>query len=183
MFHAEEWATVTLVPDPSFIAKTKLAEQGAGVLDMIKIKALTKELCPDDQEDRSLCPVRALRYYLKNTENIRGDRKKLFVSYKKGYDKEICMNTVSSWIKKTVVKAYEDSTDFDHRVTKVKAHQVRGMAASLALHSNASMEDIMTACSWKSPSTFARFYLKDIALQHQDVSYLGPVVAAGHICS
>jgi integrase len=182
ILHTEHWASVTILPDPNFVAKTQLNSKGAQALNMVTIKALTKDLGTDMQEDRSLCVVRALRYYLDQTESIRKGRKKLFIAHKKGYkeDQEIHMNTISGWIKKTILMAYESASEEDLQFSQVKAHQVRAMASSWALYSNASMEDIMTACSWRNASTFTRFYLKDLTLIRDRMHHLGPVVAAWH---
>ena len=85
ILHSEGWGSITILPDPSFVAKTQLNNCGAEVLNTVTIKALTKILGADMQEDRSLCAVRALRYYLKNTKDLRKQRKKLFIAYKKGF--------------------------------------------------------------------------------------------------
>lgn len=53
-----------------------------------------------------LCPVRALRIYLRKTKNFRRGRKRLFISYVKSYDKEICPSTTSRWIVDNVRFAY-----------------------------------------------------------------------------
>ena len=42
-----------------------------------------------------LCPVRALRIYLRRTRNFRKGRERLFISYVKSYEKEICPSTIS----------------------------------------------------------------------------------------
>ena len=44
----------------------------------------------------------------------------------------------------------------------LKAHDIRGVAASVAFKLNAYITEIMKAATWKSPSTFANFYLKDV---------------------
>ena len=131
------------------------------------------------QEDRSLCPVRAVRFYLDKTKELRVGRKKLFVAYKKGYgEKDIHPSTISSWLKETIIKTYETMSGEEQRLTGVKAHQVRGMAASWALYCNTSMESIMQACTWKAHNTFTQYYLKDLSLIRDEMYQLGPVVAA-----
>ena len=45
--------------------------------------------------DRSLCPVRALRYYLDRTSDLRQNKELVFVSFKKGFDKDISPTTIS----------------------------------------------------------------------------------------
>ena len=67
---------ITVEPDVNFVAKTQLNVKGAAALNTVTFKALTKELAPNMQEDRSLCVVRAIRYYVKATEGVRGERKK-----------------------------------------------------------------------------------------------------------
>ena len=42
-----------------------------------------------------LCPVRALCIYLRRTRNFRKGSERLFISYVKSYDKEICPSTIS----------------------------------------------------------------------------------------
>ena len=90
------------------------------------------------------------------------------------------MNTVSSWLKTTILLAYSSASQEDRQVTGIKAHQVRAMAASWALQNKASIEDIMKACSWKSANTFTSFYLKDLTLIRDKMYHLGPVVSASH---
>ena len=53
------------------------------------------------------CPVRALRYYLDRTSDLRQNKELVFVSFKKGFGKDISPATISSWIKQTVILCYE----------------------------------------------------------------------------
>ena len=105
----------------------------------VVIPALDKSL----KSDMSLCPVRALRYYLDRTSDIRQNKELVFVSFKKGFDKDISPATISSWIKETVILCYEL---FDHEALtlhQVKAHDVRVFAASKAFQSGISLEQIL----------------------------------------
>jgi integrase len=177
----EDWSEVTLFPDPRFIPKTKLAGQGAKAFAPLTLKSLSCQLGRDLKDDRSLCVVRALRFYLDKTKAIRKGRKRLFIAYKKGYTKDIVANTISGWIKRTVLLAYQLATPEQQQLTGVKAHDVRGMAASWALLKNVSLEDILTACSWKSHNTFTSYYLKDLTRIEEDLLKLGPVTTALHL--
>jgi hypothetical protein len=132
----------------------------------------------DLPQDRSLCVVRALKFYLDRTKDIRKNRKRLLIAYKKGHDRDIVTNTVSGWIKKTVTLCYSLSKQEDIQVTGVKAHDVRGLAASWALFKNVSINAIMEACSWKSHNTFTNFYLKDLTRMQNNLLKLGPVTSA-----
>jgi integrase len=178
VLYTEEWKSVTIVPDPSFIAKTQLVGRQP-VLDSVEVKSLSNFLGDDMGGDLTLCPVRALKMYLVRTRDIRKERTKLFISFKQGYSAEIHANTISSWLKKVIIMTHEESTDKDHRILGIKAHQVRGVAASWANLNNISMDDIMTNCSWKNHNTFTSYYLKDLALIRDDMHHLGPVMVPG----
>ena len=78
-----DWHKVSIVPSISFIAKNQLASQGAQCVAPVVIPALAHTLHEDLSDDRTLCPVRALRYYLDRTDPIRANRKLLFLSFKK----------------------------------------------------------------------------------------------------
>ena len=182
VLHTEGWRSVNLLPDTEFVAKTELGNKGSDAIKPITIPALITHVDTSMQEDRSLCPVRSIRYYLKETEQSRGERRKLFLAYKSGWDesKEIHANTISTWIKKVILMAYGNVSEEDKRLMKVTAHQVRGMAASWALQRNVALDSIMAACSWKSHNTFTQYYLKDLALICDEMYHLGPVVVAQH---
>ena len=68
----------------------------------VVIPALAPSLDRSLKGDRSLCPVRTLRYYLDRTSDLRQNKELVFVSFKKGFDKDISPATFSSWIKQTV---------------------------------------------------------------------------------
>ena len=44
----------------------------------------------------------------------------------------------------------------------VRAHSTRGMAASKALLSGVSLQEVCDAAGWSSPLTFVRFYSLDL---------------------
>ena len=58
-----------------------------------------------------------------------------FVSFKKGFDKDISSATISSCIKQTVILCYELSDQEALSLHQVKAHDVRAFAASKAFQS------------------------------------------------
>ena len=57
-----------------FISKNQLAREGPTSVALVVIPALAPSL-----EDRSLCPVRALRYYLDRTKDLRQGKELVFV--------------------------------------------------------------------------------------------------------
>ena len=147
----------------------------------VVIPALAPTLDRSLKSDRSLCPVRALCYYLDRTSDIRQNKELVFVSFKKGFDKDISPATIFSWSKQTVILCYELSDQEAHTLHQVKAHDVRAFTASKAFQSGVSLEQILPACHWKSHNTFTQFYLKDVAWADSELYHLSPVVAAQQI--
>ena len=137
--HKPQWKEVTISPSPAFLAKNQLASDGPDLLKPVVIPALKPFLSSDLTEDMTLCPVRALRYYLDRTNDLRRGKNLLFISFKEGFDKDIMRSTISSWIKQTVLLAYQSSNS-DSQDLHVKAHNVRFMSASLAFKGGASLE-------------------------------------------
>ena len=78
-----------LYPSPSFPFKNQLATEGPESVAPVVILALAPTLDISLKSDRSLCPVRALRYYLDRTSDLRQNKELVFVSFKKGFDKDI----------------------------------------------------------------------------------------------
>ena len=179
--HQADWSKVSLYPSPSFLAKNHLAKEGPECVAPVVIPALAPTLDKSLKEDRSLCPVRALRYYLDKTQDLRQGKELVFVSFKKGFIKDISPATISSWIKQTVILCYELSDQASLTLHQVKAHDVRAFAASKAFQGGISLDQILAACHWKSHNTFTQFYLKDVAWADSELFHLGPVVAAQQI--
>ena len=174
--HQADWSKVSLYPSPMFLAKNHLAKEGPECVAPVVIPALAPTLDKSLKEDRSLCPVRALRYYLDKTQDVRQGKELVFVSFKKGFTKDISPATISSWIKQTVILCYDLSDQESLTLHQVKAHDVRAFAASKAFQGDISLDQILAACHWKSHNTFTQFYLKDVAWADSELFHLGPVV-------
>ena len=70
--------------------------------------------------------------YLDRTSDLRQNKELVFVSFKKGFDKDISPATISSWIKQTVILCYELSDQEAHTLHQVKAHDVRALLLRLS---------------------------------------------------
>ena len=123
--HQSDWSKVSLYPSPSFLSKNQVAKEGPDSVAPGVITALAPTLDRFLKSDRSLCPVRALRYYVDRTSDLRQNKEVVFVSFTKGFDKDISPSTISSWIKQTVILCYELSDQEAHTLHQVKAHDVR----------------------------------------------------------
>ena len=124
-----------------------------------------------------LCPVRAMRLYLKRTLPLRsGQQGRLFLSTGRS-KKVVSKNTISFWLRETIRRAYEASGQ-ETNTLRVRAHEVRGIAPTLLFRRNFAVEQVLRAGVWKSQTTFSSFYLRDIAHKSLDTFHLGPIVAA-----
>ena len=144
------------------------------------IRSLNEILGPDDVEDRSLCPVRALRCYLERTEPIRKGRARLFISCNPNRTAEITRNALASWLRSTIQLAYRQA---GLSAQGSKPHEIRALAASFALYSNISIDKIVKGCYWATNSVFASHYLRRLSTTDvQGVFRFGPLVAAQSVC-
>ena len=180
--HQENWSQVSLYPSPSFLSKNELAREGPSCVAPVVIPALAPSLDKSLTEDKSLCLVRALRYYLDRTKDLRKDKDLIFVSFRKSFQKDIVPAIISSWIKQTVLLlCYQISDGEAQNLHQVSAHDVRAFAASKRFQGGVSLDQILSARHWKAHNTFTQFYLKDLAWADSELYHLGPVVAAQQI--
>ena len=124
--------------------------------------------------ERLLCPVQALGLYVvKSTERAKEDlQQKLFVLYPP--DIQLFATHFRRWVTETIRLTHENSSQTD--VPKIRAHDVRAEAASIAYYRNTPLTELCGLIGWKSSNVFVRHYLKDMAAdtELQDL----PMVAA-----
>jgi len=180
--HHHHWKSVTLQVIPSFIAKTQLRTSGGAALKPISIPALTS-LGPDMKEDRSLCPVRAIKIYLARTQHFRKGKLLLLMSVQRGRTGDIHKNTLSSWIRSLIRMVYQTAPADAIAMSNTKTHEIRAQAASLAFRGGIELEELLKAGTWKSQSTFLDFYMKDVSVTVDGLQRLGPVIAAQRVIS
>ena len=175
-----QWEKVALFPSSDFIAKNQLAREASQSVSPVTIPAWTTIVDRQFKEDRTLCPVWTLRYYLDRTKDLRVSWSLLFIS-KKGHTSDIRPATLSSWLKQTILLCYKQADQQALDLVQVKAHDIRAFAASKAFYGGVSVDQIMQACHWKAHNTFKNFYLKDLTWSDDNNLYPGPVVAAQQI--
>jgi integrase len=143
------------------------------------IPSLRPLLGRDDKEDYSTCPVRALKYYMKKSQDERGKRRRLFIPLKKK-ESEISRTELSFWMRNVILKAY--AAEKLAPPASINLHETRAIASTMALHSNCSLSDIMQGCFWKSQSVFSSHYLRDVEVVDKDeIMKMGPVVFAQRV--
>ena len=117
-----------------------------------------------------ICPVRALRYYLHKSQEVRkpGCNRLFVASVGRRTGEEVTIATISSWLRATIQRAY---IHMGREPPKVKAHSTRGMATSIALWRGASVSDICSAATWASDHVFGKHYKLDaLPLDAQSIS-------------
>ena len=115
------------------------------------------------EEERSLCPRRAVNVYRKRSELYRKtEEKRLFVTYGAGESqgKGASKKTLARWIVQTIQFAYTESNTEERRVSRIKAHSVRSAATTYALLKGVNIEHILQAADWASPTTFINHYFR-----------------------
>ena len=122
-------------------------------------------------EERRLCPVRMLKFYLDFTGSHRA-KSRLFRKCRG--EGEVTVHTISAWLK-VILYAYTHSTEVLEG--SVSGHDVRRMAASTAFAAGTRVQDILEAASWSSVTTFTTHYLRDVVQQLDGLYRLGPVIA------
>ena len=125
-----QWKKVALFPFSDFIAKNQLAREGSQSVSPVTIPALTTIVDRQFKEDKTLCPVRALRHYLDRTKDMRGSRSLPFISFKIGHPSDIRPATLSSWLKQTILLCYKQADQQALDLVQVTAHDIRAFAAS-----------------------------------------------------
>ena len=159
---------------PGFLAKNQLP---SSQFPPVPILAMPKA-ADGSLEDTSLCPYRALSLYLEKTRNplVRKGRKRLFVSVKPSFEREICADTISSWVRRVIVGAYNWAAEVTPESSR--PHELRALAHSLSAANKLSLSSIMETGRWRSHNTFTSFYLRDMVPQLDGLFSLGPIVAA-----
>ena len=133
------------------------------------------------EEERKLCPVRALKAYIARTKDLRNDQvENLFVA-PKDPTRAASKNAIAYFLKSTIKEAYLSVSEETMRLYKVTPHEVRAVATSLAFEHNLAIETVLEAAQWRSNTVFTGHYLKDVGIQYQNCRALGPIVAAGSI--
>ena len=177
------WQVVHLTPNPKFLAKNYNYSSGKNNFEGFSIEALKHRLGPGLDDEYTLCPVRALRYYLDRTASQRGDTTQLFISLNKKAERSVSKNTIASWVKTTILSAYKNFPEDKLASLKVSSHEIRALAVSTAFYANTAVDDILKACRWAHQNTFTSFYLRDVTNDLEGIFRLGPVVAAQKVIS
>ena len=150
--HRTSWQGQDLVVSylPEFIAKTDTESHSTP--REFRIKSLVPLVGSEDVE-RLLCPVRALRHYLHRTASVTRPRN-LFLAVKCP-SRPMSKAAISFFLRDTIRSAHVSTPDSTCHEIKVRAHDIRGIAASMLLWKNCSVPTILRAAPWKTRSVIA----------------------------
>ena len=133
------------------------------------------------EEEALLCPVRALRIYLKRTKGfVNKAHVNLFCSPRKP-TLPMSKGGISYFIRMLIKEAHKELDENYCPLIKVRAHDVRAVATSYNFHKNLSLETVINAARWRCKSVFATHYLKDVEISYDECCALGPIIAAGSV--
>ena len=155
----KDGAWVDLTAGMNFMAKNQRVQHPPR---RFRLQAL--ERSDPEGGDAPLCPVRALRTYLDRTKATRGDQTRLFLRLKGSNQAGASLQTLARWLRETIRICYEAEAPRQVADTQgCHAHELRAVAASLAVAHHKPVKDVMAAAFWSSESCFSTFYLKDMA--------------------
>ena len=159
---------------PHFVAKNQDPSKDDPRFGPFVIPALPRE---DNGNRPLLCPVRAVKIYLKRTKKIRSKCQRLFLHPLVG-DTPVAKNTFSYWIRDVIRQAHINVNV--RPPDRIRAHSVRGLGSSLQYSINRALHQVLRAGTWASQTTFTKAYLRVFTVKYLDKFSLelGPVVAA-----
>ncbi|XDV26734.1 hypothetical protein PO909_030369 [Leuciscus waleckii] len=148
---------VILKPKHGYVPKSLNTPFRAQVISLSALPPFRKA---DQEANNLLCPVRALDAYVHRAALWRKSDQ-LFVCFgspNKGGP--VSKQRMSKWVVEAFSLAYEAAGQ--PSPLAVRSHSTRSMAASKALISGLSLQDVCDAAGWSSPHTFVRFYSLDL---------------------
>ena len=171
---ARTGADLSLTYLPGFVAKTE--SESNPIPRHFLLKSL-RDFVGDLEEETLLCPVRMIKFYLRQTKDLSPRSPNLFVSPRCRH-RAITKNAISYFLRETIsgagaLRASEGQA--------LRAHSIRGVSTSLTFTRNWSVKQVLNAATWRSNSVFASFYLRDVAYTWDNCRSLGPFVSAGQV--
>ncbi|XP_064088546.1 uncharacterized protein LOC135202963 [Macrobrachium nipponense] len=161
---------------PAFLAKN---ENPSSPWPMsFEIKSLSSLI--GTEEERSLCLVRSLKFYLQRKRRLGANARNLWCSVRDP-SRPLSKNTLSFFIRNVIREAHTSCNQEQFSLLKVKAHEVRAIATSLAFKKNMSLQNLMKATFWRCESVFSNHYLKDVTIMYEKCFGLGPYVSADSV--
>ncbi len=150
-----------LAPNPAFLPKTSTEVAFSSDLE---ITAFYPDLTNDlERGFHLMCPVRALRIYLRRTVHSRGPNRSLFVHWDEGKaQRPVSKRWISSTRTEAIRSAYR-LKGREHEIICANPLTIRGVATFWAGIARVPASEIRRAATWSGPCTFAQFYRLDFS--------------------
>ena len=114
------------------------------------------------EPDEDICPLMALKEYLKRTKNLRGQEDKLFITHQKPH-RAVSRDTISRWAKQVLVMAGVDTNTYS-------PHSTRAASTSKAYSKDVPLDVLMKAAGWTSEKTFQKFCNKPVQSEDDNLT-------------
>ncbi len=150
-----------LAPNPAFLPKTSTE---VALTSDLEITAFYPD--PTNDLERGfhlMCPVHALRIYLRHTEHSRGPNRSLFVHWDEA---KAPHPVLKRWISSTLMDAIRSAYHLkgrEHKIICANPYLIQGLATSWAEIVRVAASEIRCAATCSGPCTFAQFYRLDFS--------------------
>ena len=162
---------------PGFRAKTESAANS--LLRSFCVRSL-EDFVGDLPDEPLLCPVRALRCYLRYASSLVPRPRALFVSPGRPSHalSKNALDAMSYFLREVISQAFV-SGSVPGPLVRCRAHGIPGIPVFLR---NVPVASILGAAMWRS-TVFTSFYLRDLQFSYEGGFSLGPFVASGSVFS
>ena len=148
-------SVASLVYTPGFLAKN---EKPGKLHPRIFIKSIP---CGSHSPERFLCPVRCLVYWRRRIrERSGGAEQQLFQSPDAVFQSS---KRLSSLLVEVIKEAHSAISDSDAQLMRVRAHDVRAVAASKLWITWSNWDLVSSSFSWKNRTTFIDHYARGVS--------------------
>ena len=173
-FPTDECTPMVIPFDKTFVFKTQFTAKHKDFPSSVKVPPLR------DPNLKALCPVHTVKNFLLRSNSIRlSSQNALFLPTREGAV-QTTKQLISANVVKAITWAYKEAGKTPPK--QVRAHDVRGIATSLAFTAGLSMEDVLSAGHWSNPHTFFKHYQKEFEpLTLQRLKHVPHVACAGRI--
>ena len=108
-----------------------------------------KDMASCEEEDL-MCPVRALKHYIRSVRFRKEGERGLFVTFGAGdsQGQGASNKTLARWIVESIKNAYSMADKEDCEVLKMNAHSARSVATMYAMLKGVGIQHILEAADW-----------------------------------
>ena len=142
--------TLAIPYNKQFVFKTQFTRQDRSKPKQMIVQALPGNLL------QSICPVKTILDFLTKSKAVRKETQTSLFIPLSGHTFVTTKQMISAQVVKAIKWAYRvENTPFPK---DVKAHDVRGVAATLRVTAGQSIHDVLEAGNWTNPMTYFKHY-------------------------